>query len=175
MLVQHLEKLDDFNYKFKIGNYYLNKWHFRGLINYYIDLAMKGQMKVGFKELLTILASKKFDNYSDKVAEYFDLRINDLLGNKRPKNIAQPRMIAMYLAREMTDYSLPEIGEAFGGRTHATVINAVNKIRKDRSKDKKIDHSISLIQRQLHFIGKFSQRLGNGGQIENLGHCFRQR
>ncbi len=84
-----------------------------------------------------------------KVADYFDLRIQDLLGNKRPKNIAQPRMIAMYLSRELTDLSLPEIGEAFGGRTHATVINAVNRIRKDRKKDKKIDHSISLIERQL--------------------------
>ncbi|MCP4178809.1 MAG: chromosomal replication initiator protein DnaA [bacterium] len=84
-----------------------------------------------------------------KVAEFYDLRMNDLLGSKRPKNIAYPRMIAMYLARELTENSLPEIGDAFGGRTHATVINAVNKIRKERTKDKKVDHSISLIQRQL--------------------------
>ena len=84
-----------------------------------------------------------------KVAEYYDLHVRDLLGNRRPKNIAYPRMIAMYLARGMTDSSLPEIGEAFGGRTHATVINAVNRIRKDKAKDKKVDHSISLIQRQL--------------------------
>ena len=84
-----------------------------------------------------------------KVAEYFDLRIQDLLGNKRPKNIAQPRMIAMYLSREMTELSLPEIGEAFGGRTHATVINAINKIRKDIAKDKKTEHSVSIIERQL--------------------------
>jgi len=58
-------------------------------------------------------------------------------------------MIAMYLAREMTDCSLPEIGEAFGGRTHATVINAVNRVRKERTKDKSIDNSVSFIQRQL--------------------------
>jgi len=74
----YLGKLDDFNYKFKIGDYYLNKWHFRGLINYYIDLAMKGQMKVGFKELLTMLAAKKFDNFSDKVAEYYDMMTEQL-------------------------------------------------------------------------------------------------
>jgi chromosomal replication initiator protein len=84
-----------------------------------------------------------------KVAEFYDLSRNDLLGSKRPKNIAHPRMVAMYLSRELTEKSLPEIGEAFGGRTHATVINAINKIRKERTKDKKIDHSISLIQRQL--------------------------
>ncbi len=84
-----------------------------------------------------------------KVAEYYDLRIQDLLGSKRPKNIAHPRMVAMYLSRELTENSLPEIGEAFGGRTHATVINAVNRIRIGRAKDKKVDHSVSLIQRQL--------------------------
>jgi ribonucleoside-diphosphate reductase alpha chain len=69
----YLGKLDDFDYKFKIGEYYLNKWHFRGLINHYIDLAMKNQMKVSFKELLTMLAAKKFNNYADKVSEYFEL------------------------------------------------------------------------------------------------------
>jgi len=89
------------------------------------------------------------DMIQKKVAEYYDLRVHDLLGNKRPKNIAFPRMVAMYLSREMTNNSLPEIGAAFGGRTHATVINAINRIRKDRVKDKKTDHTVSLIQRQL--------------------------
>ena len=69
----YLGKLDDFDYKFKLGEHYLNKWHFRGLINYYIDLAMKNQMKVSFKELLTLIAAKKFDNYADKVSEYYEL------------------------------------------------------------------------------------------------------
>jgi ribonucleoside-diphosphate reductase alpha chain len=69
----YLGKLNDFDYKFKIGDYYLNKWHFRGLINLYIDLAMKGQMKVGIKEFLTMFAAKKFDNFSDKVKESYEL------------------------------------------------------------------------------------------------------
>lgn len=69
----YLGKLGDFDYKFKLGEHYLNKWHFRGLINHYIDLAMKSQMKVSFKELLTMIAAKKFDNYADKVSEYYDL------------------------------------------------------------------------------------------------------
>ena len=70
---KYLEKLGDFDYKFKIGEYYLNKWHFRGLINHYISLAKKGQMKISFKELLTMIASKKLDDYADKIKEYMEL------------------------------------------------------------------------------------------------------
>jgi ribonucleoside-diphosphate reductase alpha chain len=69
----YLEKLDNFDYKFKIGEYFINKWHFRALINHYVTLANKGQMKVSFKDLLTLLAAKKLDNYADKITEYFDL------------------------------------------------------------------------------------------------------
>lgn len=69
----YLEKLDNFDYKFKIGEYFLNKWHFRSLINHYVTLANKGQMKISFKDLLTLLAAKKFDNYADKITEYFEL------------------------------------------------------------------------------------------------------
>ena len=61
----YLEKLDNFDYKFKIGEYFLNKWHFRSLINHYITLANNGQMKVSFKELLTLLAAKKLLFHAD--------------------------------------------------------------------------------------------------------------
>ncbi len=69
----YLEKLDNFDYKFKIGEYFLNKWHFRSLINHYVTLASKGQMKVSFKDLLTLLAAKELDDYADKITEYFEL------------------------------------------------------------------------------------------------------
>lgn len=69
----YLEKLDSFDYKFKIGDYYLNKYHFRSMINQYITLAQNGQMKIGFKELLTMLAAKKLDAYADKITEYLDM------------------------------------------------------------------------------------------------------
>ena len=69
----YLNKLDNFNYKFKIGEYYLNKWHFRALVNHYISLAKAGQMKVGFKELLTMLAANKFEKYGEKISEYYDM------------------------------------------------------------------------------------------------------
>jgi len=69
----YLEKLDAFDYKFKVGNYFFNKWHFRSLINHYVTLANKGQMKVSFKDLLTLLAAKKLDSYADKITEYFEM------------------------------------------------------------------------------------------------------
>ncbi|KAF6241942.1 ribonucleoside-diphosphate reductase, adenosylcobalamin-dependent, partial [Nitrosopumilus sp. b1] len=78
----YLEKLDSFDYKFKIGDYYLNKYHFRALINHYITLANKGQMKVGFKDLLTKIAAKQFDNYAEKISEYYELMVSqDFLPN----------------------------------------------------------------------------------------------
>ena len=69
----YLEKLDAFDYKFKVGTYYLKKWHFRSLINHYVELAKQKQMKVTFKDLLTLLAEKKLDSYADKITEYFEL------------------------------------------------------------------------------------------------------
>ncbi|HSD04345.1 MAG TPA: adenosylcobalamin-dependent ribonucleoside-diphosphate reductase [Nitrosopumilaceae archaeon] len=79
---KYLEKLDDFNFKFKIGKYYLNKWHFRGLISHYIDLAKNGQMKASIKELLTKLAAKQFDQYADRIAEYYEMMVTqDFLPN----------------------------------------------------------------------------------------------
>jgi ribonucleoside-diphosphate reductase alpha chain len=78
----YLEKLDNFDYKFKIGDYFLNKYHFRSLINHYITLAKHGQMKVSFKELLTMIAAKKFDSYSERITEYFELMTSqDFLPN----------------------------------------------------------------------------------------------
>jgi ribonucleoside-diphosphate reductase alpha chain len=70
---KYLAKLDDFDYKFRVGAYYLNKYHFRGLINHYIYLAKRGQMKKSFKEVLTLIAAKKFDSYADRITEYHTL------------------------------------------------------------------------------------------------------
>ena len=73
---EYLTKLDQFNYKFKIGEYYLNQYHFRGLINGYIDLAKTGKAKIGFKELLTLLAAKQFNQYEERITEYLDLMVS---------------------------------------------------------------------------------------------------
>lgn len=82
------------------------------------------------------------------VASYFKIRIEDLNAKKRTHNLAFPRQIAMYLCRELTDTSLPQIGSCFGGRDHTTVIHAYEKIGQQRSEDNKLDNTIKeLIQR----------------------------
>jgi len=71
------------------------------------------------------------DMIQKRVCEYFDIKISDMKVKKRSRGIAYPRQIAMYLARQLTDYSLPEIGEYFGGRDHTTVMHAYAKIQND--------------------------------------------
>ena len=69
----YLEKLDDFDYKLRIGNYYLNKFHLRSLINCYVYLARGGHMTKSFKELMRMIAAKKFNSYAERIDEYFKL------------------------------------------------------------------------------------------------------
>ncbi|MDC0159429.1 adenosylcobalamin-dependent ribonucleoside-diphosphate reductase [Candidatus Nitrosopelagicus sp.] len=75
---EYLTKLDQFDYKFKIDEYYLNQYHFRGLVNGYIDIAQKGQANISFKDLLTKLAAKQFTDYGARITEYFDLMVNQV-------------------------------------------------------------------------------------------------
>ena len=63
------------------------------------------------------------------VADYFKIKISDLLSKRRNRSLARPRQVAMALCKELTDHSLPEIGEAFGGRDHTTVLHACRKIK----------------------------------------------
>ena len=69
------------------------------------------------------------DNIQRMVAEYFKIKMSDLLSKRRNRSIARPRQIAMALCKELTDHSLPEIGDAFGGKDHTTVLHACRKIR----------------------------------------------
>lgn len=77
------------------------------------------------------------------VAEYFNLKIHDLKARGRSKNLVFPRQIAMYLSREMTNYSLPELGGYFGGKDHTTVLHACNKIREMVSNNTEVDALIN--------------------------------
>jgi len=82
------------------------------------------------------------------VSSYFKIKMEDLLAKKRTRNLAFPRQIAMYLSRELTDTSLPRIGELFGGRDHTTVIHAHDKIARERNEDTKLNNTIKeLIKR----------------------------
>ncbi|MBO4490283.1 MAG: chromosomal replication initiator protein DnaA [Lentisphaeria bacterium] len=83
------------------------------------------------------------------VAEHFELRVNDLTGPKRPKQIAEARLLAMYLSRKLTNHSHKEIGTAFGGRNHATVVHAVKVMEDACMKDEEIRNSVAAIRRRL--------------------------
>jgi len=89
------------------------------------------------------------DSIQKTVGEYFKLRISDLLSKKRTRSIARPRQIAMALAKELTNHSLPEIGEAFGGRDHTTVLHACRKVAELKETDTRIDEDYRNLLRTL--------------------------
>ncbi len=89
------------------------------------------------------------ENIQKTVAEYFQIRASDLLSSKRSRSIARPRQIAMTLAKEMTSHSLPEIGEAFGGRDHTTVLHANRKISELKESDARVGEDYANLLRIL--------------------------
>jgi len=89
------------------------------------------------------------ENIQKTVAEYFKIRIADLLSKSRKQSVTRPRQIAMSLARELTSHSLPEIGDAFSGRDHTTVINACKRIKELRGSDYKVDEDYANLLRSL--------------------------
>ena len=87
------------------------------------------QVKRALRDLLAIQDRQvSLDNIQRTVAEYYNIKISDILSKRRNRTIARPRQMAMYLAKDLTNHSLPEIGEAFGGRDHTTVLHACRKI-----------------------------------------------
>ncbi len=84
-----------------------------------------------------------------KVAEHFDIRLADMTSKRRPQNIALPRQVAMYLARELTKQSLMEIGEAFGGRDHGTVLHACRTIKARMHAEDSFRHTVSFLESQV--------------------------
>jgi chromosomal replication initiator protein len=89
------------------------------------------------------------ENIQRTVAEYYKIRIGDLSSAKRSRSIARPRQVAMALAKELTNHSLPEIGDAFGGRDHTTVLHGCRKIAELRKDDAKISEDYINLQRIL--------------------------
>lgn len=85
------------------------------------------------------------------VGEHFDMRLEDFKAKKRTKAIAFPRQIAMYLARELTDFSLPKIGDEFGGRDHTTVIHAHEKIAKELQSDFSLRQTVETLKEKLGY------------------------
>jgi chromosomal replication initiator protein len=89
------------------------------------------------------------DDIQRKVADYYNLRLSDLLSARRSRQIARPRQVAMYLSKILTTRSLPEIGRKFGGRDHTTVIHAVKRIEGLRDSDSAIQEEVDLLTRSL--------------------------
>ncbi len=85
-----------------------------------------------------------------RVAEHYDIRLADMTSRRRPENIAFPRQVAMYLARQLTESSLNTIGEAFGGRDHGTVLHACRLVRGRMEVDPSVRQAVSYIEKQLH-------------------------
>ena len=107
-------------------------------------------VKDALKDLLSVQNRQiSVENIQKTVADFFNIKVADMYSKKRPANIARPRQIAMYLAKELTQKSLPEIGELFGGRDHTTVLHAVRKIAADRSKNPECNHELHVLEQTL--------------------------
>jgi chromosomal replication initiator protein len=107
-------------------------------------------VKDALKDLLSVQNRQiSVENIQKTVADFFNIKVADMYSKKRPANIARPRQIAMYLAKELTQKSLPEIGELFGGRDHTTVLHAVRKIGADRSKSPECNHELHVLEQTL--------------------------
>lgn len=89
------------------------------------------------------------DLIQKKVAAYYNIRQSDIVGKKRVKQIVFPRQIAMYLARELTESSLPKIGKEFGGKDHTTVLHAIDKIENQLAEDDNLQDDIRNLRMEL--------------------------
>ena len=112
-----------------------------------IDTAL---IKDSLKDLLAIQARQvSVDNIQRTVAEYYNIRLSDLLSKRRSRSVARPRQMSMFLAKELTNHSLPEIGDSFGGRDHSTVLHACKKIKELRAFNNDIEEDYKNLIRAL--------------------------
>lgn len=107
-------------------------------------------IKESLKDLLALQERLvTIDNIQKVVAEYYKIKLNDLLSKKRTRSLARPRQLAMALAKELTNHSLPEIGDAFGGRDHTTVLHACRKVKELEASNSDIREDIKNLNRIL--------------------------
>ena len=101
------------------------------------DLLKSSQRKVNIEEI------------QKKVSQHFNIKVSDMSSARRSRTVARPRQVAMYLSKNLTSRSLPEIGRRFGNRDHTTVIHAVRKVEELRNKDVSFDEDVQLLIRML--------------------------
>lgn len=112
-----------------------------------IDLELA---KDALKDLLALQDKLvTIDNIQKIVAQYYKVRVAELISKRRSRSIARPRQVAMALAKELTNHSLPEIGDAFGGRDHTTVLHATRKVAELREQDRIIGEDYTILLRTL--------------------------
>ena len=124
------------------------------LISYIEIMGQPVTVEIAQQKLRDMLASTRqanmsIDNIQKIVAEQYNLSPNDLKGKKKTKNIVFPRQLAMFIAREITEYSTTELGEAFGGRDHATVLHSLEKIRGQLLTDHALSSQIDNLKRLI--------------------------
>lgn len=106
--------------------------------------------KDALKDLLSVSNGQiTVENIQKTVADFYKIKVADMYSKRRPANIALPRQVAMYLAKELTQKSLPEIGDLFGGRDHTTVLHAVRKISEARTKQTELNHALHVLEQTL--------------------------
>ncbi|HLU15426.1 MAG TPA: chromosomal replication initiator protein DnaA [Burkholderiaceae bacterium] len=102
------------------------------------------------KDLLSVSNGQiTVENIQKTVADFYKIKVADMYSKRRPANIALPRQIAMYLSKELTQKSLPEIGDLFGGRDHTTVLYAVRKVASARAKNAELNHELHVLEQTL--------------------------
>ena len=107
-------------------------------------------IKDSLRDVLAIQAKMvSISNIQRVVADYFNIKMSELLSKRRNRSITRPRQIAMALSKELTNHSLPEIGEAFGGRDHTTVIHACEKTRELMQTNLEIEEDYKKLRRTL--------------------------
>ncbi|OUR69344.1 chromosomal replication initiation protein DnaA, partial [Bermanella sp. 47_1433_sub80_T6] len=107
-------------------------------------------IKESLKDLLALQDKQvSIDNIQRMVAEYYKIKMSDLLSKRRSRSIARPRQVAMALSKELTNHSLPEIGAAFGGRDHTTILHGVRKIKELRESNADIREDYKNLLRSL--------------------------
>jgi chromosomal replication initiator protein len=109
-----------------------------------LDLA-----KEALKDIIGSVRNVGIDNIQKTVGDYYKIKVAELFSKKRTRAIARPRQVAMWLCREVTSHSFPEIGDAFGGRDHTTVIHAVKTIDTLRAKDSELNHDLHVLLQVL--------------------------
>lgn len=119
------------------------RFHGRDVVN--VDIC-----KDALKDLLSVSNGQiTVENIQKTVADFYKIKVADMYSKRRPANIAMPRQVAMYLAKELTQKSLPEIGDLFGGRDHTTVLHAVRKIADLRAKQAELNHTLHVLEQTL--------------------------